>query len=82
MVGFYETNYTCSLLRRVLQLGKLFGYAWHDATSRVVNSRDSETQYPWVVLVMRSYKAVYEKNDKVEELIGDMYCSGTVIGDK
>ena len=62
--------------------GKLFGYEWHDATSRVVNSRDSETQYPWVVLVMRSYKAVYEKNGKVEELIEDKYCSGTVIGDK
>ena len=62
--------------------GKLFGYEWHDATSRVINSRDSETQYPWVVLVMRSYKALYEKNGKVDELIEDKYCSGTVIGDK
>ena len=34
--------------------GKLFGYEWHDATSRVVNSEESEIQYPWVVYLKHS----------------------------
>ena len=34
--------------------GKLFGYEWHDATSRVVNSKESEIQYPWVVYLKHS----------------------------
>ena len=41
--------------------GKLFGHAKHDGTSRVVNSKDSEIQYPWVVLVMQEHMGVFEK---------------------
>ena len=62
--------------------GKLFGYEWHDATSRVVNSKNSETQYPWVVFVMRNYKVVSDKNGNTEETMEEKICGGTVIGDK
>ena len=62
--------------------GKLFGYEWHDAKSRVVNSKDSETQYPWVVFVMRNYNVVSDKNGITEETMEEKICGGTVIGDK
>ena len=62
--------------------GKLFGYEWHDATGRVVNSKDSETQYPWVVFVVREYKVVYDENGNIKEIIEDGICGGTVIGNK
>ena len=62
--------------------GKLFGYEWHDATSRVVNSKDSEIQYPWVVFVVTESVVVFDKNGNKEELIEDGICGGTVIGNK
>ena len=62
--------------------GKLFGYEWHDATSRVVNSKDSEIQYPWVVFVVTESVVVFDKNGNIEESVEDNICSGTVIGNK
>ena len=75
--------------------GKLFGYEWHDATSRIVNSKESEIQYPWVVLVERFYMMVESAEDSdseesdnsdadgnTEEYPEDQFCSGTVIGEK
>ena len=75
--------------------GKLFGYEWHDATSRIVNSIKSEIQYPWVVLVERFYMMVestedtdseeYDNSDEngnTEEYGEEQFCSGTVIGEK
>ena len=60
--------------------GKLFGYEWHDATSRVVNSEESEIQYPWVVYLKHSIlvKDVISGNTR---LISKK-CSGTVIGER
>ena len=58
--------------------GKLYGYASdasNDVKSRIVNSRDSQTQYPWVVFVL----AVRKRKDfswKTSQ------CSGTVITEK
>ena len=60
--------------------GKLFGYEWHDATSRVVNSKESEIQYPWVVYLKHTFL--------VKDIISDNMrliakkCSGTVIGER
>ena len=38
-------------LKQYPYCGKLFGYEWHDARSRTLNSRESQIQYPWVVYV-------------------------------
>ena len=62
--------------------GKLFGYEWHDATSRVVNSKKSEIQYPWVVFVVTESVVVFDKNGNTQESVEDNICSGTVIGNK
>ena len=75
--------------------GKLFGYEWNDATSRIVNSIKSEIQYPWVVLVERFYMMVEstedtdseesdnsDENGNTEEYGEEQFCSGTVIGEK
>ena len=63
--------------------GNLFGYEWHDASSRVVNSLESEIQYPWVVLIIRNHKALLKDTDNIEETVMEEFmCSGTVIGDK
>ena len=62
--------------------GKLFGYEWHNATSRVVNSKDSETQYPWVVFVVTESVVVFDKKGNTEESVEDSLCGGTVIGNK
>ena len=62
--------------------GKLFGHEKHDGESRVVNSKDSEIQYPWVVLVMQEHMGVFEKNGNTKEKMIITTCSGTVIGDK
>ena len=62
--------------------GKLFGHAKHDGESRVVNSKDSEIQYPWVVLVMQEHMGVFEENGNTEEKMIIATCGGTVIGDK
>ena len=75
--------------------GKLFGYEWHDATSRIVNSVESEKQYPWVVLVERFHMMVDSSEDtdseesydsdedgNTEEYGEEQFCSGTVIGEK
>ena len=59
--------------------GKLFGYEWHDATSRVVNSKESDTQYPWVVFLKHSFLT---KGDGSRIFIITKSCSGTVIGEK
>ena len=60
--------------------GKLFGYEWHDASSRVVNSRESDIQYPWVVLLRRFSKIISKTNKKGDPTIA--FCGGTVITDK
>ena len=62
--------------------GRLFGYEWHDARSRVVNSKESEIQYPWVVLIKHTIVQVFtnikvKKNRKVRR-----HCSGTIVGNK
>ena len=62
--------------------GKLFGHAKQDGQSRVVNSKDSEIQYPWVVLVMQEHMGVFEENGNTEEKMIIATCGGTVIGDK
>ena len=66
--------------------GKLFGHRTPMPTSRVVNSRASELQYPWVVLVKRRYIVIEEDEigitDDVEEFDQITECSGTVIGEK
>ena len=59
--------------------GKLFGYEWHEATSRVVNSKESDTQYPWVVFLKHSFLT---KGDGSRIFIITKSCSGTVIGEK
>ena len=58
--------------------GKLFGYEWQDAKSRIVNSKESEMQYPWVVLLKKSFLTEGDNN----RIIANKYCSGTVIGEK
>ena len=58
--------------------GKLFGYEWQGAKSRIVNSKESEIQYPWVVLLKKSFLTKGVKN----RIIANKYCSGTVIGEK
>ena len=60
--------------------GKLFGYEWSDATGRVVNSFESDIQYPWVVFMEHKFM-ILEDNDGPERLFSGS-CSGTVIGDK
>ena len=55
--------------------GKLFGYEWHDASSRIVNSKESEIQYPWVVFQQHSFLTT----DAHQVL---KVCSGTVIGER
>ena len=59
--------------------GKLFGYARHDAKSRVVNSRESKIQYPWVVYIERISMVVYKD---LPESSQDSRCSGTIIGNR
>ena len=60
--------------------GKLFGYEWSDATSRIVNSFESDIQYPWVVYMEHKFM-ILDEDDGTERLF-TRYCSGTVIGDK
>ena len=55
--------------------GKLFGYEKHDASSRIVNSKESEIQYPWVVYLQHSFLTT----DAHQVL---KVCSGTVIGER
>ena len=62
--------------------GKLFGYEWHDARSRTVNSRESQIQYPWVVYVKRVCRLEFTDGSG---RTGGMYrsgCSGTIISNK
>ena len=55
--------------------GKLYGHDSNVEKSRIVNSRDSQTQYPWVVyLIIRSLKKDYSWHVTA--------CSGTVITEK
>ena len=60
--------------------GKLFGYEWHDATSRVVNSEESELQYPWVVYLKHSFLAKDKSSGNKRKI--SKKCSGTVIGER
>ena len=60
--------------------GKLFGYEWHDATSRVVNSKESEIQYPWVVYLRHSILVKDISSDNTRKI--KKMCSGTVIGER
>ena len=55
--------------------GKLYGYAPNIVRSRVVNSKNSQTQYPWVVFI----RTQLFKKDKTWKRI---LCSGTVITEK
>ena len=59
--------------------GKLFGYQGYDAKSRVVNSKESETQYPWIVFLksfwkLRTIHGILPAKNRL--------CSGTVIGER
>ena len=65
--------------------GRLFGYEWHDARSRVVNSKESDIQYPWVVLVKNTYVYVYSKwgqGPMYDPVLAENYCTGTIVGNK
>ena len=61
--------------------GQLFGYGRPDATSRVVNSKDSKIQYPWVVAVLRRVLHV-DKRDKKKTIWLNFECAGTVLTDR
>ena len=69
-------------LKQYPYCGKLFGYKWHDARSRTVNSRESQIQYPWVVYVKTIYRV--EFTDGSGRTGGMRYstCSGTIISNK
>ena len=57
--------------------GKMFGHDQKSTSSRVVNSKESEKYYPWVVLVVRKRRnKIFLEDDKHER------CSGTVIAYK
>lgn len=60
--------------------GKLFGYEFPAPTSRVVNSKESDIQYPWAVLVDRKYKLRNQITD--ERYNAGELCGGTVITDR
>ena len=85
-LAFCNVNLDQEHLSMYPYCGKLFGYEWHDASSRVVNSRESEIQYPWVVLMTRSYKGMSYVGNKpyrrIKERSMEAACSGTVIADK
>ena len=55
--------------------GKMFGYDMEGTSSRVVNSRESPKQYPWVVYLERVTKSKMNT-----DWIGA--CTGTVIAFK
>ena len=55
--------------------GKLFGYESEGGSSRITNSRDSQTQYPWVVLVERT-----KLNTFIRYTVQS--CGGTVITER
>ena len=60
--------------------GKMYGYSTPRATSRVVNSKDSKFQYPWVVFVVGKVLYVTKHKDGTkEESFYNPTCSGTVI---
>ena len=60
--------------------GKMYGYSKPRATSRVVNSKDSKIQYPWVVLIVGRVLYVTKHNDGTkEESFSNTMCVGTVI---
>ena len=61
--------------------GKMFGYGRPDATSRVVNSKDSKIQYPWVVSAFTKSLHV-DKRDKKKTFWQTNDCVGTVITDR
>ena len=58
--------------------GKLFGHKKPITKSRIVNSRESETQYPWVVYLKSSWKVT----TRYSLLPVHGICSGTAIGVK
>ena len=55
--------------------GKMFWYNHEATTSRVVNSRESPKQYPWVVHVRRTRRNTMNQDE-------DKECLGTVIAYK
>ena len=61
--------------------GKMFGYGPSDVTSRMVNSKDSMLQYPWVVFVLGTVLYV-DKKDKKNTFFQNTICAGTVITDR
>ena len=61
--------------------GKMFGYGLSGATSRMVNSKDSVLQYPWVVFVL-GYVLYVDKKDKKNTFFQNTICAGTVITDR
>ena len=58
--------------------GKLFGHKKPITKSRIVNSRESEIQYPWVVFLKSSWKVI--TRHRFLPVTG--ICSGTAIGVK
>ena len=60
--------------------GRMYGYSKPSETSRVVNSKDSKFQYPWVVLIVGRVLYVTKHNDGTkEEYFSNTMCVGTVI---
>jgi len=55
--------------------GKLFGYESKGGSSRITNSRDSQTQYPWVLLVERTKLNIFIRYTVQS-------CGGTVITER
>ena len=55
--------------------GKLFGYESKGGSSRITNSRDSQRQYPWVVLVERTKLNIFIRCTVQS-------CGGTVITER
>ena len=58
--------------------GKLFGHKKPITKSRIVNSRESEIHYPWVVYI----KSFWKVTTRHGILPAHGICSGTVIGEK
>ena len=76
---FAEVNLDDQHLELYPYCGKLFGYQGHNAKSRVVNSKESETQYPWVVFLKSFWKLTTIHGILPAK---NRLCSGTVIGER
>ena len=78
---FAKVNLDKDHLSEYPYCGKMFGYGLSDASSRMVNSKDSVLQYPWVVFVL-GYVLYVDKKDKKNPFWQNTICAGTVITDR